>query len=181
MLKHILIPTLLVLFSGLFYLPRKWPKGKNYSFSQHAATNRASILFYIALFSFTLPPLLIFFFEWFVPTFDMPLLFGLSIALACFGQFGCTLVPEVGGKMTMWHWLLAIGGALCLIPGLAVLIFTDHIPRSGRGLSAVGLIVMIRLVYMMLRDKGVHSHFYMLQALYYGAFFAPIIYITYIR
>jgi peptidoglycan/LPS O-acetylase OafA/YrhL len=177
--KDLIKVVIVVLFLGLTFLVRKWPLSKSNSFSQHAAANKRATLFYFLLFALVLPLLLLFFYKWFIPTFELSGWFKFFITAAAAAQIGCALVPEIGGKMTQWHWVLAMTSASCLMPVLLLLLPSQNIPTAGKILSVVAVGIMFRLNLLIIQTKGKHSHFWMLQALYFTAFFVPVIYSTY--
>jgi peptidoglycan/LPS O-acetylase OafA/YrhL len=177
--KNLILLVVTFLFLGLAYLIKKWPLSNSNSFSQHAAANKRATLFYLLLFVLVLPLLLLFFYKWFIPAFELTYWFTFFITLAAAAQLACAIVPEIGGKMTLWHWILAMTSASSLMPVLLFLLPSRNIHMTGKILAALGVIIMFRLNLLIIKTKGKHSHFWMLQALYFAVFFVPVIYSTY--
>jgi len=153
----------LVLFGGAAFIVYKWPQGKHATLSQHVAVSKPKILYYILLFTIVLALMLPFFFYWFMPTFHVSVWFGIFIAVASIAQYACTLIPEVGGWKTEWHRFLAGLSAASLVPAVCVLLTTSSVPAVGKLLMAVGLAIMLGSIILLLRGKGRHSHFLILQ------------------
>jgi hypothetical protein len=170
----------LVLFSGATFIVWKWPQGKHATLSQHVAVSKHKILYYILLFTIVLALLLPFFFYWFIPTFHVSAWFGAFVAVSSVAQYACTLIPEVGDWKTRWHRLLAGLSAASLVPALGVLFAVRTVPTMGKLLIAAGLAVMLSIIVLLLRGRGKHSHFLVLQFCYFGAFFIPILIIAYL-
>jgi hypothetical protein len=170
----------LILLSGLLFIIWRWPQGKHLTFSQHVATQRHTILYYVLLFSIVLPLLLLFFINWFVPTLKLPILFTIFIVISSITQYVCTLIPEVGGWKTKYHRMLAGVSALFLLPPLGLLIISDSVLISGKCLALAGVLTMLSIVYVLMRGKGEHRYFLLLQSGYFAAFFVPVLLISYL-
>ena len=170
----------LLLFSGALFIVYRWPLGKHATLSQHVAVDTTKILYYIILFTIVLALLLPFFFGWFMPTFQVSAWFGACIAAASIAQYACTLIPEVGGWKTKTHRLLAGLSAASLVPAVCILLATEAIPTTVKLLMAVGLSIMLGIIFLLLRGGGRHSHFLILQFCYFGAFFVPILLASYL-
>ena len=64
MYKHLILLVTLITVIGLSIVLKVWPDGINRTFSQHVARHKASIIYYILLFSIILPLLLLYIFKW---------------------------------------------------------------------------------------------------------------------
>jgi hypothetical protein len=171
--------TLLVV--GLAFVVYKWPLDRHKTFSRRAATNMASITYYFALFLTVLTLFIIFFIEWFTPTFGISWWFnGIFIASAIF-QIACTLTPDKGGRMSEWHGFFAGTSALLLAPPLIILIATGDISMFARIVTFVSLGIMAICSYLALRAPNHEPlNFLLLQCLYYGSFLVPILSVSYL-
>lgn len=177
--EHFGLLAFCILLGGLTFIIWRWPQGTQYTFSQHVAVHRYRILYYIALFTITLPLLLLFFLKWFMPAFGLSDAFGIFLIVASLAQYACTLIPEVGGRMTTYHRLLAGVSGLSLIPPLVLLLSSDAITMAGKLVTAASLLVMVGIIFALFRGKGQHSRFLYLQVGYYAAFFASTLFIRY--
>lgn len=175
--KYLGIISIGILFTGLLFLIKKWPKNIHYTFSQHAATNKASTLYYICLFTVTLPILAIFLFAWLVPTFNISALFVVLISLSLIFQYACTFVPEVGTNLKN-HQLLAGISGLLLLPGLVVLLYASGVDSIDKIITVASMVIMTGIVIRAASHKTKYA--LILQSGYFIAFFAPIIAIAYI-
>lgn len=175
--KYFGLASLTILLTGLIFLIRKWPRDIHHTFSQHAAVHNASIIYYISLFTVALPILAVFLFNWFVPTFNISMIFIVLISLSLICQYACTFVPEVG-KNVKSHQVLAGVSGLLLLPSLAVLIFTPSIDQIDKVITIMSMAIMSLIILQAARRKTRHA--LVLQSAYFVAFFAPIVAISYI-
>lgn len=175
--KYLGIAAVAILAIGLVFLIRKWPKDIHHTFSQHAATNRVSTIYYATLFAVILPVLAIFFFSWFVPAHNVPLVFSILVALSLVYQLACTLVPEVG-KCVKTHQVLAGISGLLLLPALLMCIFASNIGMIDRALIVICCATMALVLLLVMSKRTRYA--LILQATYFTAFFAPILVISYI-
>jgi hypothetical protein len=175
--KYLGIVSVIVLLIGLLFLVKKWPKDIHHTFSQHAATNKASVVYYIGLFTVSLPILAIFLFSWLVPTFNISVLFTILISLSLICQYACTFVPEIGANVKH-HQLLAGISALLLLPSLAVLLYVPSVGFVYKIITAVSIVVMVGILTRVTSRNVEYA--LVLQSVYFVAFFVPIIAIAYI-
>ena len=173
--------AVLILFTGLAFVIYRWPRGKHYTFSQHVAVHRWAAVYYSLLFLLTLPLLLLFFINWFVPALQLSGWFTVSIVASAIMQFACTLVPETGGRRTAIHQTLAGISAIFLLPCLGLLLASDSVTAAGKALTILSLLTMFGIVLGVHRTKGKPGPFLLLQSGYFVAFFIPIMYISYIQ
>lgn len=163
-----------VLMCGLLLLVTLWPQGIHKTFSQHAAASRYLVGYYAALFSVVLVLLNIFFIAWFVPVFKLPgafIFFALSSSVL---QLLCTLIPETRGWKVPTHRLLAGASALLLLPCM-ILLFNTKV-----GLVAViSFLMMFAIVITLAVMRSRLRYALLLQAVYFAAFFTPIILLSY--
>lgn len=178
--KSLGIVSALVLFCGLWFVVKKWPQGNDRTFSQHIASSKAGVLFYIGLFSIVLPMLLLFFMGWFIPTYGLSSWFTFFILIAATTQFLCTLIPETGGNKSKCHRLLAFASADCLIPSVLILVMSETPSYVSRVISLVSLIIMSSIVFILVHNKAEHKNLLVLQASYFFAFFASVLSVTYL-
>jgi hypothetical protein len=175
--KYLGLASLTILLTGLIFLVRKWPRDVYHTFSQHAATNKASTIYYTSLFTVVLPILATFLFNWFVPAFNIPMIFTILISLSLICQYVCTFVPEVG-KNVKSHQVLAGVSGLLLLPSLAVFIYVPSIDQIDKIITITSVVIMSGIVLQTSRRKTRYA--LLLQSAYFIAFFAPIVAISYI-
>ena len=149
------------------------------SFSQHVAKHKNAILYYQVLFSLVLTILLLFFFKRFIPEFKVRWLFGFFITMSVVTQLACTFIPETGGIITKYHRTLAGISAVLLIPTLICLLFTTNLTLISKIIISLSLLIMIFIIYEVLKNKGTHKHFLVLQSIYFLVFFISIFVISF--
>jgi hypothetical protein len=178
-MQSFLIVSLLILVCGLLFLVLKWPQGKHITFSGHAAAYRHTIIYYNLLFTLVLPLLAFFFYGWFIPTFQLPILFGILLGVSLLFQYIVTLTPEIGGWKTTYHRVLSFISA-ALLPLLLVMILVSEKVDSGSKLIAgVSIVVMLIIIGIVTRNRGKQRDLLLLQSIYYAAFFTTIVSVTY--
>lgn len=178
-MKYYLLFSLIILAVGLGLLVG-W-KGRNprETFSQKAATSIASIFFYIALFSITLPLLYSYFVNWLQPEYQLGGVFWWLMVVSLVTQWLCTLVPERGQFVFAHRVLTGISGIL-LIPILALVMFSPVTNLLAQTICLIGITIMVLLLRAGLQaQKRGHHYALLLQVGYYAAFFIPVMFITY--
>jgi hypothetical protein len=178
--KYLGLLTICILAAGLTYIVVRWPNSKHITFSQHIAASKASIIYYIVLFGVVLTLLTLFFIKWFIPNFEPSIWFGVFVITSSIAQFACTLIPEVGGWQSVSHRALAGLSGLLLIPALSLLLYSENIRDFGKVFVALGLSLMMSVIFTVLLQKGKPRYALVLQTTYFTAFFLPILIITYL-
>ena len=179
-MEHLIILIILLLIAGLFFTVTKWKGGLYMTFSQHAATNRWSKVFYALLFLITLPMLMLFFADWFVPIKHLPNAFLWFAAIAIVFQILCTWFPEEGGKKTIIHRILTGISGIAILPLVLIIAASPHFSMIVRSIAWVGLfIMMIFLGIALMHQKG-FRYALLLQIGYYTIFLIVILTTTYL-
>ncbi len=178
--KYFGLVAVIILLLGLSFVALKWSEGIHLTFSQHVAKHKHRIVYYNLLFTLVLPLLLLFFLGWFIPTFGLSAWFGFFIIVSSTAQYVCTLIPEVGGWKTQYHRLLAGVSAALLVPAQVLLLFADATDMAQKAITGASLCVMLTVIFLIGLNNGRHKYFLLLQSLYFGAFFAPILTISYL-
>lgn len=168
----LLIVSIVLLAAGLVFLVTNWSRGWEHSFSQHAAQTPGATVYYAVLFVLVLVPLNAAMFAWFVPTFHVSVVAGWLIVAASALQMACALLPE-RGKTVNVHRRLAGASAMLLLPCLWIF-FAGDIGVTARLSIIAATVIMIGCIVWLLLDKQGRVP-YGVQALYYAAFFAPLL------
>lgn len=169
-----------ILTAGLAFVVIKWPKSVHATFSQHVAARKQSIIYYAVLFGIVLTLLVMFFLNWFVPTFQISAWFSLFVITSCIAQFLCTLIPEVGGRRSTYHRFFAGLSGVLLVPALALLLASENVDDHSKVLVSLALSAMLFVVMVVAIRKGEPRYFLLLQVAYFTAFFIPILAIAYL-
>jgi len=172
----LLLFSMLLLAAGLTLLVKYWPLGWWYSFSQHAAQAKSATIYYAVLFTIVLILLNVFVFAWFIPSFQISIIFGLLFLLSSILQVACTLLPEKGRTIKI-HRQLAGASALLLLPCLG-LMYANGTDIGVRAVMLAGAITMIVSMLLLVLDKQKRVPF-ALQLLYYVGFFGPLLFVSF--
>jgi hypothetical protein len=177
--KYFILYALLILVVGLVTLALKWPQGIHKTFSQHAAAQKVTIVYYIALFLLALPILYTFFYKYFVPHYQLSQVILYLVAASSLTQIACTFVPETGGVRTRVHRLFAGVSGLLLLAVTGCLLAAPTISSFDKAILGTSLAVMLFTLSLMIVWKRSSSPQLLLQSVYYGAFFAAILLVTF--
>jgi len=181
--KNLILLVTLITAVGLSIILKVWPYGINRTFSQHVARHKASIIYYILLFSIILPLLLLYIFKWFIPTFNPPALFGPLLILASVSQYGCVLAPETSGRKTFIHQMLAFLAADCLLPATVLIALTPVVSSVGRVVAMLSSLLMASIIAIFVKayvkNNGQHRYLLIIQASYFALFFITLLVATY--
>lgn len=158
---------------GLLFVVVKWPRGRQYTFSQHVVLHRSGIIFYIALFTITLPILSFFLLLWLQPTHHLSFWFDIFVVASVIAQYLCTFIPETTGRRAIAHRVLAGLSALCLLPATLLLLPVQKVHVLVVICSAAMLLSMATATLKQGRSISLW-----LQVTYYLGFFAPIGYLA---
>ncbi len=151
------------------------------SFSQHAAAYRHTYFYYIGLFFIVLPMLLLFFDKWFVPAFNLSSWFSVFIATSAAAQVIVVLIPESGGRKTLYHQVFAAFSAILLIPALITVLLSEMISSATQIICVINLLIMLSTIAVLVHGKGRHEYLMLLQITYFTLFFIAILTATYTR
>lgn len=177
---HLGLIAAVILLIGLYGVVRLWPQGHDKTFSQHVAINNKGIIYYITLFTLTLPLLLLFFIGWFAPTFNLPLSFRLALIAAVVFQYLCALIPERNVVKRTLHRLLAFASGASLLISLIVTVLSGEFSLTARIILTGAALAMSTVIVLFINTKGHHPKALILQAVYFGVFFAGILTVTYL-
>ncbi len=179
--KQLCLLSVFILLIGLTFLAIRWPKGVHATFSQHAAVQKKTIVYYIVLFILALPPLTAFFIFWFVPTFHLSTWFIAFAVLSELFQHSVTFIPEVGGWKTKWHVFLTNCSAALLVPMLLILLASSYVTGIAKIITLLGLFSMLSITayFQSMKLANKLKYLMLLQVGYYGAFFIAILVTAY--
>lgn len=149
------------------------------TFSQHAATSGWSKIFYALIFLVTLPMLMLFFVDWFVPTKNLPSTFLWFAAIACLFQILCTWFPEEGGRKTVIHRILTGISGVSLLPLIAIISTSKNLSITIHNTAWLALLTMLTLLGIALSHQKGYRYALLLQIGYYAVFFIVISITTY--
>ncbi len=171
--------SILILTFGLIVIPVAWPLDIKHTFSQHVARHKASITYYIALFSVFLVAFSVFYIGWFIPTLQLPFYTSILYCVAMITQYTCTFIPEIGGMKSVLHRILAATSAFTLIPLTLALLTIPSPAMRVTVLASVSIMIILPIIFLHKRLKRYLGESYLIQALYYAAFFTPVLIATY--
>lgn len=174
-----------VLVVGLVFLIWRWPQDHSKTFSQHAAAQKASSIYYFLLFSIVLPILAVFFYGYFIPAYHLGIVFSVAIGLAIVGQFIAVAVPEVGGRKSQVHRTAAGWSAFGLFAAVISVMVELPLPLYGYIFGGATIAVMLFCSTLAFRDflrrrPFQHRYFLWLQIVYYAMFFGFMGVVTYL-
>ena len=180
-MQYVALAVVLALIIGLTYTATHWSGGLHMTFSQHAATNRWSKIFYSLLFTVTLPVFLWFITGWLVPEKHLLDTFVWFTTIAVIFQIACTWVPETGDIKTAVHRTLTGISCVAMLPLVVMLATSSNLPISARITAWIALVIMaVLLLLLVLKNQIGQRWALLLQVGYYAAFFGAILVTTYL-
>lgn len=165
---------------GLLFLISKWRGNKSMSFSLHAAQSRSGHIFYIMLFSITLPIFYLVIINWYVPSLNLPNLFTYLLIVGIIGQFIAVWVPAVGGLIEKIHNFGAYLMASMLIP-LSILVAFAQVQGLVKQIAVIGILYMTIIWIMHFDLKRIKPNYLYFQSIYIAFFHLIILLSTYLN
>lgn len=166
--------SVVLIWAGLLFTIFKWRGNKSMSFSLHAAQTRAGQVYYFFLFLATLPLFYLFIVKWYVPTFDLGLLFIILATVATIGQFVAASIPAVPGHRNTIHEIGAYTMGALFIPMLFMVAFAD-VSLFAKIIACGALAYMIGSIVLLFAWKGSKRYYLYFQAMYIAAFHTAIL------
>lgn len=165
---------------GLSFIAIKWPVGIDYTFSQHSARQRQSIIYHFLMSLITSIPILLFLVYWFGPTYKMGILYYIFVWVGVITQLLCTLFPETKGFKANMHRFLAFTSGDCMMPIALLIGLNTKVATIPRIITLVSLAVMIILVSIIAKFKNRPPKFLLIQSAYYIVFFGSVLIAAYV-
>lgn len=155
---------------GLVFMIWQWKGEWSKTFSQNAARQKTTIIYYALLWLICLPP-----FAWFLlfPFYDglqLNVLFRVIGTVAAAGMLIAALVPETSGWKVTIHRYAAFTMAITFMPMTLLIILSPVISTYAQFLSIVALLFMIYGAVHSYVNGPNHSKLLVGQALYILAF-----------
>ena len=185
-MEHLLLLCIVLLIVGLAFLVYHWPQGHSKTFSQHAAAQSVTMYYYAGLFVMILPLLALFFYDYFIPKYQLSSFFASSIFLAVAGQLVAVIIPESGGWRSRLHRHAAGWSALGLFLSVGSIMYELPLSFPLYLFGSITLLVMLACSSLtfkstLSRKQFEHRYFLWLQIIYYALFFGMILLVTYVH
>ena len=175
----------MVFWISLLILLTKWPRVRNRSVSQHSAAFKESYRFFTTVQVIVGIITYIFVIRWFIPTFDLTLLFTIIYTLMALLQISSALIPDtMTGRSSKVHLFLANYMALGMFFAALLLCFSPAI----HGLSKI--VVIVTTLYMLVcglviaQKKGrphLLPNYLIIQIIYIVGFQATMLFVSLYR
>jgi len=173
--------SIVVIWTGLLYMIKKWPGNKTMSFSAHAASTRTGIVYYWLVFTAHLVLFYLFVSKWFVPTLQLPHVFTIITLVAVLGEFIALCIPTTGGLKTKLHDLSSYVMLILLVP-LSLLIFlSPHVSLIARTAALLSVCYMVIVWYLFAVAKTAKKHFLLYQTSYAMSFQLAVLLAVYVK
>lgn len=165
---------------GLLFMIWYWKGDLAKTFSQNAARNNNSIIFYALLWLVCLPILAWFLLVPFYDALELNIVFLVISAIAVLGMLIAALIPETKGWKVKIHRLGAFTMAICFMPLVTLIIFSPVISTIAQIVSVFALMFMIFSAIYSRRNGPNHPKLLIGQALYILAFQFSVIFAYYL-
>jgi hypothetical protein len=151
------------------------------SVSHHAARERVNYFIFCILMTIGLALMWVFMYYWFIPTFTLPLLFGVITGIAIILELITTWVPLTEGWKYKVHESCSYAVA-ALIPFLTLfMVFSPKISTLSLYFCLAMLGVMAFLTYLFVFVKSARRHYLVYQNVYVAAFHISILSMLFFR
>ena len=179
--KHFAVLAALAYWPAAIYMVRKWPKGRQNSFSLHAAANKHTRMLFAMAVTLETALYMLFAFKWFIPNFGMPFVFGLLIAPIAGLHFIAGIIPETKG---LSKWIHRKASYLCVvlfIPAFFIIATTHTISPLARILAGGYDIWILALWYVYITQPDKRQEDLVYQSIYISSLPITLIAATYLR
>jgi hypothetical protein len=103
-------------WSTVAFLLVHWPRNRSKSLSDHIAVGKKQINLLLAVVTIETTLYALYFYKWFIPTFDMPVTFTCLITLTFATHLATFVFPSTQGRVKRTHWLVSYITALLFLP-----------------------------------------------------------------
>lgn len=181
MIKQLGLISILMMWLGTYALLRHHLPDPGKTISQHASRSTRYHIIYGILELIVASLFFVFIFGWFMPTFELGLIFGLAAVIGLIGTFVAALFPDREGWRGKFHSIGAYGMAMSLLVMNLVLVQSAEIHLFTRLILYIGIAYMIigtltAIVNTPLYRKNALNF----QIIYFLAFHIPIVLAVYL-
>jgi len=159
----------------------KWRGDKSMTLSLHAAAHTSA---YITMgIGATVTALFIypFFWWWFMPALQLPLVFGWCVGIAAVCQILIGWIPDKPGSLSRIHNTLAFIAGAMIIPITVLIALSPTISPILKYLSFAYLGVSLLFIFLYFLVAGTRKHSLFYQMIFYWGFFIIILSAAYVR
>jgi hypothetical protein len=145
------------------------------SVSHHAALEKRNYFIFCFLMTLSLVLMSLFMYGWFIPTFALPVIFGVIVGVAILLELITTWIPLTEGWKYTVHESCSYAVA-ALIPFLTLfMVFSPKISTISLYVCLAMLGVMSYLTYLFVFVKSARRHYLVYQNVYVAAFHISIL------
>ncbi len=167
---------------ALTLLVTKWRGHKGMSFSQHAAASRQAYVTMVVAETVVFTLFTVFIYKWFSPTFKLPPLFTVLVAMTSLGFVIAAWIPDTTGWKRGVHRVAAYGAAVLMVPAALIAFHTIQQPIIVRIFWALTVVYLLScLLFFVFNRQKAYKYHLILQAPYIVLFEMTILMTTYIR
>jgi hypothetical protein len=167
--------SVLVAWVGLFFLIWKWKGNLDLTFSQNAARERSSRIFYTVLWLFVLPMFFWFLMVPFASELQLGLVYKILVVTATLGMLVAALVPEIEGWKKPVHRFAAYTMAYTMLPVVMLIAASGQISFFARAVTSFISIVLFIGLVISIKEKRQHKHMLVSQGSYIALFHLAIL------
>lgn len=158
---------------------RKGEKAK--SISEHVASTKKIAVLFAGVTIVSTVLLVLFFAEWFTPTFRLGVLFNLVVVAMLLLFAAAGLAPDTKGTRHRIHINAAVMASLLLLPAMGMIIINDHVGHVARTFTTLATLLMLYVGYRFAASRHTQSQLLVYEAAYFLCFDVSVLVATYIR
>lgn len=167
--------SIFVTWVGLLFLVMKWPGNRSMTYSQHAAQNVQSRIYYALMWIIILPVFYYFVAFWLRDELNLPNAYFIISSLATAGMFVAALVPEIGKTQRIIHRIAAFSMSTFMVPVLSFFLFSNEVSDFAKVVLFLSILLMTYNVVLLLYKNGIHKNMFIIQTSHIVAFHISII------
>jgi hypothetical protein len=157
-------------WAGLVFMIWYWKGDFSKTFSQNAARQKSTIIYYAILWLICLPPFTWFLLFPFYETLQLNGFFRIIGIIAALGMLIAALIPETVGWKAKVHRFSAFMMAWCFIPLTLLIAFSPVVSVLGKTTSFLTSFFMLFSAIYLLKKNAEHPNLLSLQGLYIAVF-----------
>ncbi|TXG78123.1 hypothetical protein E6P97_00285 [Patescibacteria group bacterium] len=148
--------------------------GKHVSISERAIASTRSYRLMALVQTAMLPVYVAFVVKWLIPTYSLPVLFGVLTIFSALGLIAAAWIPQ-RGKTYVVHELLAYGASFLFIPMSLLLAVSSEVSIIMRVFCGVGAAYMATSVVLFSTTKWVKRYHLYFQVVYFALFHLAVL------
>ncbi len=179
--QHFALLSFLFAIAGVAVILKTYGHDRSRSISSHAAGQRTSYWLFLASITAAVVSFYAFTLFWLLPVVEISGITAAFIALALLLLIATAIIPDSGGKKSLWHGIVAWSMAVLLLLVVIGLLLSQVLSPLSQGIVFLVVLYMIVDWLLFLFIKKTHQHFLLFQSTYVLSFYIAMLATAYLR